>query len=83
MLILACMPSNLSVHFTQRLKIEREMKMRARKRETKIEREVQRQSDQPMIRKMDIRGEESAVRARGQDDITVVKQSHKAFHYNH
>lgn len=77
------MPSNLSVHFTQRLKIEREMKMRARKRETKIEREVQRQSDQPMIRKMDIRGEESAVRARGQDDITVVKQSHKAFHYNH
>ena len=59
------------------------MKMRARKRETKIERELQRQSDQPMIRKMDIRGEESAVRAREQDDITVVKQSHKAFHYNH
>ena len=44
-----------------------------RKRETKTEREIQRQSDQSMIRKMDICGEESAVRARGQDDITVVK----------
>ena len=28
MLILACMPSNLSVHFTQRLKIEIEMRER-------------------------------------------------------
>ena len=86
MLILACMPSNLSVHFTQRLKIEiemREIKIRERKRETETEREIQRQSDQSMIRKMDICGEESAVRARGQDDITVVKESYKAFHHNH
>ena len=36
-----------------------------------------------MIRKTDVCGEESAVRARGQDDITVVKQSHRAFHHNH
>ena len=62
---------------------EREIKIRERKRETETERQIQRQSDQSMIRKMDICGEESAVRARGQDDITVVKESHKAFHHNH